>query len=252
MLEKIIIEKHGLNKKQSRTIIRDLIFSGELTYTYEFGSTFLERSFARPVRISKHVVLTPPDRHYREDPDDIVVRIKPGVSFGAGRHPTTRLAIKAIDFALHDHRETIMRPKGRVLDVGTGSGVLILAAVLGGMHGGRGIDVDPCARMEAAENVRINGLEDKIEISAAGIEAQSETCSMVLANLRYPGLIRISARLADTVDRHGLLVFSGLKNNEVNDLLTVYAEKKFDCLWTLDELGWTGVVLQKKRGNHHK
>ena len=94
-LEKLIFEKYGLNRKQSKTVIRDLVFSGELTYTYEFGSTFLERSFTKPVRISRYVLLTPPGYPYRPKPKDVLVQIKPGAAFGIGRHPSTRLAISS-------------------------------------------------------------------------------------------------------------------------------------------------------------
>jgi ribosomal protein L11 methyltransferase len=100
VLEKLIFERYGLNKKQIKTVIRDLVVSGELTYTYEFGSTFLERSFTRAVRISRYVVLMPPGHPYRCRPKDVLVQIKPGASFGIGRHPSTRLAIKGIEFVL--------------------------------------------------------------------------------------------------------------------------------------------------------
>ena len=64
-LKKILFEKYGLTKKQIKTVIGNLVSAGELTYTYEFGSSFLERSFSKPVRISKYVVLTP-FRHYHQ------------------------------------------------------------------------------------------------------------------------------------------------------------------------------------------
>ena len=56
-LEKQISARHGLSKKQIKTVIRDLVSTGEVTYTYDYGSSFLERSFSKPVRISKHIVL---------------------------------------------------------------------------------------------------------------------------------------------------------------------------------------------------
>ncbi|MGD8446573.1 MAG: 50S ribosomal protein L11 methyltransferase, partial [Desulfobacterales bacterium] len=165
VLEKLLVDRYGLNKKKIKIIIRELVSSGELTYTYEFGCTFLERSLKKPVRISRHVVLIPPDHSYRPKPKDVVVQITPGASFGAGNHPTTRLAIKAIEFVLHGDPAIEKKQEGTVLDIGTGSGILILTAVLGGMDGGLGIDIDSCARVEAAVNVKNNGLEDRITIS---------------------------------------------------------------------------------------
>jgi ribosomal protein L11 methyltransferase len=244
-LEKLIFERYGLNRKQSKTVIRDLVFSGELTYTYEFGSTFLERSFTKPVRISRYVVLTPPGYPYRPKPEDVLVQIKPGAAFGIGRHPSTRLAIKGIEFVLLGD-QALDKPKdSTVLDIGTGSGVLILTAVLGGMNEGMGIDIDSCARVEAAANVKINGLEDRIMISGQAMETIDQRFTMVIANLRYPSLIKLFVRLTEVTDKRGILILSGLKNGEVADLLEVYTKTYFECLWTVNELDWGGVVLQK-------
>ncbi len=245
-LEKLICERYGLNKKQTKTVIRDLVFSGELTYTYEFGSTFLERSFTKPVRISRHVVLTPPGHPYWSKSKDVMVQLKPGASFGIGRHPSTRLAIKAIEFVLLGDRVIDKRKESTVLDIGTGTGVLILTAVLGGMDGGMGIDIDSCARVEAAANVKINRLEDRIMISGQSLETLDQQFTMVLANLRYPSLKKLVSRLTEVTDNRGTLILSGIKNAEVDDLLEVYTKTYFKCLWTVNELGWAGVVLQKK------
>jgi ribosomal protein L11 methyltransferase len=238
-------DRYGLNKKQINTVIRNLVCSGELTYTYDLGHTFLELSFGKPVVISRHVVLTPPGHSYRPKPQDVIVQIKPGASFGVGNHPSTRLAIKAIDFVLLDNKFITHPEKSRVLDVGTGSGVLILTAVLSGMQGGIGIDIDSCARVEAAENVKINGLEDRIMISDRSLAGFDQRFSMVLANLRYPSLKRLNFQLTDVTECLGLLILSGIKKSEVDGLLKMYSKNYFRTLWRADELGWVGVVLQK-------
>jgi ribosomal protein L11 methyltransferase len=137
------------------------------------------------------------------------------------------------------------RKDSTVLDIGTGSGVLILTAVLGGMNEGIGIDIDSCARVEAAANVKINGLEDRIMISGQAVETIDQQFTMVMANLRYPSLIKLFARLTKVTDKRGILILSGIKNGEVADLLEVYTKTYFKCLWTVNELDWRGVVLQK-------
>jgi ribosomal protein L11 methyltransferase len=188
----------------------------------------------------------PPGHPYRCKPKDVLVQIKPGASFGIGRHPSTRLAIKGIEFVLLGDQAVDRRKDSFVLDIGTGSGVLILAAVLGGMGGGLGIDIDSCARVEATANVKINGLEDRIRISGQSLETLDQRFSMVLANLRYPSLKRLFARLTEVTDKKGTLILSGIRNGEVDDLLEIYTKTCFECLWTANELGWAGVVLQKK------
>ena len=245
-LRKKISDRYGLNKHQIKTIIKELVSSGELSYIYESGHTFLEPSFAKPVRISEHVVLTPPNLLYRPKPKDVTVKINPGVSFGIGRHPSTRLAIKAIESVLFSDSAIEPEKNSTVLDVGTGSGVLILVAVIGGMNGGIGIDIDSCARVEAAANVKINGLEDRIIISGQSLATFDQRFSLVLANLRYPSLKKLFVRLTDVTKKGGVLILSGIKKSEMADLLETYTQINYKTLWMSDELGWAGVALQKR------
>ena len=114
---------------------------------------------------------------------------------------------KALNLCFWAIRPLIKQTDSTVLDIGTGSGVLILTAVLGGMDGGMGIDIDSCARVEAAANVKINGLEDRIMISGQALETIDQRFSMVLANLRYPSLKKLFARLTEITDKRGVPSF---------------------------------------------
>jgi ribosomal protein L11 methyltransferase len=99
--------------------------------------------------------------------------------------------------------------------------------------------------VEATENVKINGLEDRIMISDRSLFRFDQRFSLVLANLRYPSLKKLNFRLTDVTEYEGLLILSGIKKSEVNDLLKIYSKNYFRTLWRADELGWVGVVLQK-------
>ena len=243
-LGKLISEKYGLNKNQIKTVIGELVFSGELTYTYEFGHTFLEPSFGKPVRISKYVVLEPPDRPRLSGPGDVVVQLKPGASFGAGNHPTTRLSIRGIEYALLEGHAASKRYNAGVLDIGTGSGVLLITAILCGMNTGLGIDIDACARVEAAENVRINGLEKQADISGQSLADIHQQFSIILANLRCPSLKKMVRAVNEIAAPDSVLIFSGIRDYELDDLLKVYKKIRFESVWTDHELGWAGVVLR--------
>lgn len=244
-LEKRLCEKFELNKKQIKSVIRDLVARGELTYTYEYGCTFLERSFAKPVRISKHIVLQPPGHHHRSDPKDVVVKIKPGASFGAGNHPTTRLAIKGIEFALLGDQALDKTNNTRVLDIGTGSGVLLITAILCGVQTGLGVDIDACARVEAADNVRINALEDRVSISGQSLAGIRQRFSVILANLRFPSLKKMLIQINERADKNCFLILSGIRDYELDNLLKVYQQIQFEKIWTGNELGWSGVALRR-------
>jgi len=244
-LEKRLIAEFAVNKRQAKSVIRALVTGGELAYTYEYGCTFLERSFAKPVRVSTHIVLQPPGHHHRFDPNDVVVKIKPGVSFGAGNHPTTRLALQGIEFAFLGDQVLGKTNSADVLDIGTGSGVLLITAILCGMQTGLGVDIDACARVEAAENVRINALEDRAAISGQSLADIHQRFSLILANLRLPSLKKMLSQINEKANTNCFLILSGIRNYELDDLLKVYEQIQFEKIWTGNELGWSGAVLRR-------
>jgi ribosomal protein L11 methyltransferase len=247
-LQKTITQRYVLKKNYVKSIIQDLVSAGELVYTYQLGCTFLEKSFNRPVRISNDVVLKPPESQYRPKPQEIVIQIKPGAAFGTGQHPTTRLCLRGIEYALKYSEYLAGTESSSAIDIGTGSGILAIAAIKFGVKRAVGIDIDPCARAEARENVRINALFNEIEISSRRIEAIEQRFSLATANLRYPSLKRFSNMIFDLLENNGIAVFSGIKADELQDLLALYTQKRFTCLWKEFEGDWAAIVL-KKRAN---
>jgi ribosomal protein L11 methyltransferase len=246
-LTRKLSEKYQLAAKQIKAIVRNLISNGELAYTYQFGSTYLELSFDRPRKVAQFVVLHPPGCSYLPGPHEVAVQIQPGVSFGDGRHPTTRLAIRGIGRVLRQQCCGSKFSCSGVLDVGCGSGVLVIAAVSLGAAAGLGIDIDACALAEARHNVRMNALEDRVEISGQPLETIGRRFKMITANLRFPSLKRLRSTFGLLSAPEGVLIVSGIRTIELHDLLQLYAEKRWDCRWRQSEAGWAGAVLQRKR-----
>jgi ribosomal protein L11 methyltransferase len=245
-LEKTICETSGLDKAGARAILKDLVARSQLEYTYEFGSTYLVRSFNQPARISAHVVVKPPGQRYQPAPDDVVIQIKPGAAFGGGRHPTTRLSVKAIEFLLKEARPDWLRRKCSVLDIGTGSGILAIAALCLGVERGLAIDIDPCAIAEAAENLALNLLAGRLVVSDRRLDTIHSSFSMVIANLRYPSLKRFYPQIKMRTHIDGGVVLSGFRLHERDDLMKCYAARHFEVIWNADELGWAASVLKKR------
>ena len=192
-------------------------------------------------------MLTPPARPVPPGPGDIVVRLRPGASFGVGRHPTTRLALQGIEFALRGDAAARSRTGSRVLDIGTGSGVLAIAAVKLGIENGVGLDIDPCAVAEASHNVRLNGLAGRIEISDRSLEGLDGVFSLVVANLRLPTLVCLAAPIAALTMPGGALVVSGVQQEEQAAVFAAYGRQRFECAWSVAENRWAGLVLYKAR-----
>ena len=244
-LEKTISEEYGLDKIRVKTLLKDLVASSELEYTYEFGNTYLVPAFNKPVHISAHVVIVPAGHSYHPSPDEAVVQIQSGAAFGGGRHPTTRLSICAIEFVLKEIRSNWLNENSSVLDIGTGSGILAIAALCLGVQKGLGIDIDPCAIAEARENLALNHMEDRLVVSDRKLDTIKRSFSMVTANLRYPSLKNFYPQITRLTETGGWVVLSGIRLHERESLMDLYATKHFEGVWATDELDWAAVVLKK-------
>lgn len=244
-LEKTISRTYGLDKTRARALLSDLVAGRRLEYTYEFGSTYLVPSFNRPVRVSAHVVVTPPQHRYQPAPDEVAIQIRPGAAFGGGRHPTTRLSLRAIEFILKEERPAWLNENSFLLDIGTGSGILAIAAVCLGVKKGLGLEIDPCAVAEACENIALNQLDGRLEVADRGLETIDSSFSMVIANLRYPSLKQFCPRIKRLTGTDGRVILSGFRTGEKDDLMALYRAGHFDCIWTADELNWSAAVFKK-------
>jgi ribosomal protein L11 methyltransferase len=245
-LKKRFLGKISVDAKSLETAINDLVLSRELTYTYQFGCSFLEKSYEKPTRVSRRVVLKPPNIVYEPESGDIVIKILKGASFGFGDHPTTRLAIQGIETALFNKYGDTHVDNGCALDIGTGSGILAMAAVMIGIKCAVGIDIDSCARAEALTNIQLNGLEHRIKILDTRAEDIKEAYSLITANLRFPTLKQLCPHMPRITQKNGAVVVSGIKLEEVEDLLDIYGQNGLQCTWGASEKGWAGLVFCMK------
>ncbi|MGB2928440.1 MAG: 50S ribosomal protein L11 methyltransferase [Desulfobacterales bacterium] len=244
-LEKRLSQKFTAHKKALKTAISDLVADRQLVYTYNFGCSFLEKSFNKPTRISKRVVLKPPGISYPPESDEVVINISQGASFGSGEHPTTRLAVRGIEAALSEKNRFSKTNHTRALDIGTGSGILAIAAVGLGVKKALAIDIDPCSRSEAKKNISLNNMEDRIQVLDRDIENINEKFSLITANLRYPTLKRLCSHISKITEKPGMVVVSGIKTDEVTDILNSYTQKGFSCTWKAVEKDWVALVFAR-------
>ncbi|MBU1343353.1 MAG: 50S ribosomal protein L11 methyltransferase [Proteobacteria bacterium] len=230
----------------AKKIVQQLIQEQELSYHSLYGATYVEKSFLRPVRVSKHFVLTPPGFENQFNPNDIEIIIETGLSFGSGQHPTTQLCLEAIDYCFFETRLVNRRQRPAGADIGTGSGVLAIAMCLSGLALCNAYEIDPVSICEAKRNIALNHLTKKITVIESFIEECKNNFSIICANLRFPTLAALSDIIYASLRQNGIAVLSGVRQWEKEKLLRLYSKKGFETVWQKDEKKWSAFVLVKK------
>jgi ribosomal protein L11 methyltransferase len=195
------------------------------------GSVWILRP--RPARIGR-VRLVPSDT----EAEPGALRLIDAAAFGTGLHPTTALCLEELAEAVQ-----IARPDA-VLDVGTGSGVLALAALLMGVPRALGIDIDDEALRVAAENARINGLDGRLQLTRGGPETVAGTWPLVLANVLAALLVEMAPALVRRVGHQGRLVLSGIPRSVERDVDETYRRLGMRHVCVKSRAGWVALVLE--------
>ncbi|VEN74129.1 conserved hypothetical protein [Candidatus Desulfarcum epimagneticum] len=234
-------------KTAIQSAIRALVRDGRIAYGHRHGRSTLETSLASPVRLSSHVVVKPPALSFEAGPGDVVANLAPGSSFGAGDHPTTRLAVMGLDHVMGHGAAKARAPRESMLDVGTGSGILAIVAAGFGFKKALGIDMDPVARFEARENARLNGYENKIAIRDDDMEELDGAFFLIAANLRFPTIKRLSGAFFRALKEGGFIVFSGIYEHESPAVPGMWDPDAMRLLWQKSEAGWSALAFQKTK-----
>lgn len=157
------------------------------------------------VRIGRRLVIKPSWERFAAAAGDVVVELDPGMAFGTGTHGTTRLCLEALAEIFDSDA-----PPGRVLDVGTGSGILAIAAVALGAGRVLACDIEAEACRTARQNARQNGVGERLEITGAPLESLEGGFDVVLANILAEENARLAAELVGRLAPGGTLVLSGI------------------------------------------
>jgi ribosomal protein L11 methyltransferase len=168
------------------------------------------------LRVGRRLVIRPTWRRHRREPDDVVIAMDPGMAFGTGLHPTTRLCLAALE-PLAD--EGVL-DGARLLDVGCGSGILAIAALALGAASAVGVDTDPIAVEATLANARRNRLGRRVRARAGSLPSGDPPFDVVLANLIAGVLVPLAPGLRDELRPGGTIIASGIfidREAEVRD-----------------------------------
>lgn len=190
------------------------------------------------IKVTERIVIKPSFRDYYPTPDEIVITIDPKMSFGTGEHQTTKLMLSLC--------EKFIEPKTRVLDVGTGTGVLAIASVLLGAESALGIDNDEWCYENALENIDQNHVYGNVEFRLAEIGNIAEhDFDFLFANIQKDVLLHIAKDIAAKVKEGGKIILSGLLFTDEADILECYTKLGLSFIDKMQLDEWIALVFKK-------
>ncbi|WP_368504854.1 50S ribosomal protein L11 methyltransferase [Alkalihalophilus sp. As8PL] len=173
------------------------------------------KKYYKPVKISKSITITPTWEEYEPTEEEMVIELDPGMAFGTGTHPTTVLCIQAL--------ESVLKGDEDVVDVGTGSGVLSIAAAKLGAKSVLGLDLDEVAVESAALNVKLNNVSDVVSVRQNNLLEQVDgKYEVIVANILAEVIVQFVQDAAAILKPGGAFITSGIikrKKQEVKDAL---------------------------------
>ena len=194
----------------------------------------LTQSQFDPIRISQRLWIVP-TWHTPSDPDAINIVLDPGLAFGTGSHPTTRLCLRWLDSNLQGGES--------VLDYGCGSGILAIAALKLGAAHAVGIDVDSQAVIASRDNAAANKVGNAQFYQPD--DAPHDTYDLVVANILTNPLRMLAPLLSNATRQGGQIVLSGILEEQARDVMNIY-QKWFDMNAPIVEDGWACLSGRKR------
>ncbi len=220
------------------------------------------KEFYQVHRVGRRTIIKPPWQAYDRQPDDLVVEIDPGMAFGTGLHPTTRLCLQLMEDRLDPAQHH------KVLDLGTGSGILAIAAGRLGVPYILGLDTDEVAIRAARQNVTLNGLDDQIEMEAGSLavekgeggfysfpeEAQRPPAILaskrpfdaVIANIIARILIALAEPMAQALRPGGLLITSGIIGEKAGEVGAALESAGLELVERREESDWVAFAHRRR------
>lgn len=196
------------------------------------------KKYFKPFHAGKQLVVKPTWEPYDAQPGDKVIEIDPGMAFGSGTHETTGMCLEFLESAI--------KPEDRVIDVGTGSGILAIGAALLGAKSVVAIDIDPTAVKVARENIAHNGLSDRI-VALEGnlLEKNDAMCEVCVANIIADVICFFAEPLNDHIVPGGLFICSGIIKEREQDVVDALNKANYTILEIHRKGEWVAILSRR-------
>ena len=196
------------------------------------------KKYYKPFYAGSHLVVKPTWESFDPAPGDRIIEIDPGMAFGSGTHETTGMCIALL--------EEVIRGGERVIDVGTGSGILAIAAALLGAGRVLAVDIDPDAVRVASENVVHNHVDHIVEVQEGDLlKATDETCRICVANIISDIIISFCAPLKAHIEPGGLFICSGVVRERTEEVRSALLQAGYSVLKTEHRGEWTAFLCRR-------
>lgn len=232
------------------TLIKTELQQLQSTFTMDFGPLNLSITVADesswddwktqypPIPMTDNLTIIPDWSDYSPREGEHIIRIEPGIAFGTGDHPTTRLAIQAMSQHL--------TPESTVFDVGTGSGIIALSAGALGAQSVTAFDLDETAATNAQHHVEMNQLGSVVQVQTNNLlEGISVTASIIVANIITPILLRLLEDAYRCLEPKGVFIMSGIQEGEEQELINAASAVGFVNLSITTENNWVCIICHK-------
>jgi len=198
------------------------------------------KKYYHPVKISERFTIVPTWEEYEPvSSDELIIELDPGMAFGTGTHPTTVLCIQAL--------EKIVKQDDKVVDVGTGSGVLSIAAAMLGASHIEALDLDEVAVRSALENVELNNVQSIVNVSQNNLlDGVTEQQDVVVANILAEVIMSFTDDVASALKPGGVFISSGIIAQKKNDVKEALIESGFEIVETMEMEDWVAFIATKK------
>ncbi len=198
------------------------------------------KQYFHTVKVGERLVIQPSWEDYDPAPEEVVLRLDPGAAFGTGTHPTTSMCLRLL--------EKLVRPGMTVFDVGTGSGILAIAAKRLGAGAVTAVDYDATAVKAAAENVDRNGLTAEITLGQSDLlAAVTGRADLVIANIIADIILRLLGDLEPRLAPGGRLLASGIIADRAAEVVAEAEKQGFRVVERWTEKEWVALVLERER-----
>ena len=201
------------------------------------------KSNFKPRQVTPRLVIKPPWEKYPERKGKVVIEIDPGMAFGTGTHPSTQMCLKALEELIQSSPRS-----PSILDVGTGSGILSIAARKLGAKQVLAIDIDPRAIACARKNAAANTINGGIKFRVGSLEGLRRVFDIVVANLLPQELLSLAPSLPKRMSFRGALIVSGLLREQKKEIALAFGKLGLEVLRSKESKGWACFVLGPKNG----